>query len=34
MFPDKQLTFDIVLLPQFERVLRESWGEGMDYTVH
>ena len=34
MFPDKQLTFDIVLLPRFERVLRERWGQGMDYTVH
>ena len=34
MFPDKQLTYDIVLLPRFERVLRERWGQGMDYTVH
>jgi len=30
MFPDKQLTFGIVVLPRFERVLRERWGEGMD----
>lgn len=26
MFPDKQQTFDIVLLPRFERILRERWG--------
>ncbi len=29
MFPDKQQTFDIVLLPRFERILRERWGQGM-----
>ena len=34
MFPDKHLTFDVVLLPRFERVLRERWGQGMDDTVH
>ena len=34
MFPDKQQTFDIVLLPRFERVLRERWGVGMDTKVH
>ena len=34
MFPDKQLTFNIVLLPRFERVLRERWGVGLDSTVH
>ncbi len=28
MFPDKQQTFDIVLLPRFERILRERWGQG------
>jgi len=26
MFPDKQQTFDIVLRPRFERILRERWG--------
>ncbi len=34
LFPDKQQTFDIVLLPRFERILRERWGVGMDSTVH
>lgn len=34
MFPDKQLTFDMVLLPRFERILRDRWGTGLDYTVH
>ena len=26
MFPDKQQTFDLVLRPRFERILRERWG--------
>ena len=34
MFPDKQLTFNIVLLPRFERVLHERWGVGLDSPVH
>lgn len=34
MFPDKQLTFDIVLLPRFERVLRERWGVGLHERVN
>ena len=34
MFPDKQQTFDIVLLPRFERILLERWGKGMGYTAH
>ena len=34
MFPDKQETFDIVLLPRFQRILRERWGGGSDPTVH
>ncbi|MDA2924717.1 hypothetical protein MYX65_08700, partial [Acidobacteria bacterium AH-259-L09] len=29
MFPDKQQTFDLILLPRFERILRERWGIGM-----
>lgn len=27
MFPDKQQTFDLVLRPRFERILRERWGQ-------
>ena len=34
MFPDKQRTFDLVLLPRFDRVLRERWGAALDSTVH
>ena len=34
MFPDKQQTFDIVLLPRFERILHERWGAGLDRVVH
>ncbi len=34
MFPDKQQTFDIVLLPRFERILHERWGAGMCGLVH
>ena len=30
IFPDKQQTFDIVLLPRFERILRERWGVRQD----
>ena len=33
-FPDGAETFDLVLLPRFERVLRERWGEGLDRHVH
>ena len=34
LFPDKQQTFDMVLLPRFERILHERWGKGMGYTDH
>jgi hypothetical protein len=34
MFPDKQQTFDLVLMPRFERILRDRWGKGMGYTKH
>ena len=34
MFPDKQFTFDIVLLPRFERILYERWGKGLYRRVH
>ncbi len=33
LFPDKQTTFDIVLLPRFERILYERWGVGLDGTI-
>lgn len=33
MFPNKQQTFNIVLLPRFERILRERWGKGMEYLI-
>lgn len=28
-FPGKEDTFDLVLLPRFERILRERWGGGL-----
>lgn len=34
MFPGKEKTFDLVLLPRFERILKERWGQGFDPTVH
>ena len=34
MFPDKQQTFDIVLLPRFERILQERWGAGLNHPVN
>jgi hypothetical protein len=34
MFPGKQETFDIVLLPRFERILRERWGAGLRHPVN
>ena len=34
MFPDKQETFDIVLLPRFERILQERWGAGLHHPVN
>ncbi len=33
-FPGRAETFDLVLLPRFERILRERWGEGLDPHVH
>lgn len=33
MFPGKEQTFNIVLLPRFERILYERWGAGMDSQV-
>ncbi len=34
LFPGKEGTFDLLLLPRFERILYERWGEGMDGMVH
>ena len=34
MFPDKEETFDLVLLPRFDRILKERWGQGFDPTIH
>jgi hypothetical protein len=34
MFPDKQQTFDLLLLPRFDRILRERWGAGVESVVH
>ena len=34
LFPGKEATFDIVLRPRFERVLKERWGKGLDSRIH
>lgn len=34
LFPGKEQTFDLLLLPRFERILYERWGEGMDGWVN
>jgi hypothetical protein len=34
LFPGKEGTFDLVLWPRFDRVLRERFGEGLDSRVH
>jgi len=34
LFPGKESTFDLVLWPRFDRVLRERFGEGLDSSVH
>lgn len=34
MFPDKEFAFHLLLMPRFERVLRERWGKGMERTIH
>jgi hypothetical protein len=34
MFPGKEATFEIVLVPRFERILRERWGEGIEPRPH
>ena len=33
-FPGRDDTFDLVLLPRFERIIRERWGKGLDPRVH
>lgn len=34
LFPGKEGTFDLILWPRFDRVLRERFGEGLDSRVH
>ncbi len=34
LFPGKQRTFDLLLLPRFERILHERWGAGLERYVH
>lgn len=34
LFPDKEQTFDLILLPRFERILFERWGTGLSDSVH
>ena len=34
LFPGKEHTFDLVLWPRFDRILKERFGKGMDSTVH
>ncbi len=34
MFPGKKRTFDMLLVPRFERIMYERWGVGLDYLVH
>lgn len=33
VFPGQEHTFDLILLPRFDRILRERWGQGVD-VVH
>ena len=34
LFPGKESTFDLVLQPRFDRVIRERFGDGLDPGVH
>jgi len=34
LFPGQQSTFELVLRPRFDRILRERWGEEADSSVH
>lgn len=34
MFPDKKGTFDLVLWPRFDRVVRERFGKGLASAIH
>ena len=34
LFPGKECTYQIVLLPRFERILRERWGRGLEDQIH
>jgi len=33
VFPDKEGTFDLILLPRFDRIMRERWGVGFDSAM-
>lgn len=33
-FPGKEGTFDLILWPRFDRILRERWGEGLHSQLH
>ncbi len=34
LFPGKQFTYQLLLLPRFERILRERWGRGLEEQIH
>jgi hypothetical protein len=34
VFPGDERTFDMLLLPRFERVIRERWGQDLDPMIH
>jgi hypothetical protein len=34
MFPGTEETFDLILLPRFERIIRERWAESSGETVN
>jgi hypothetical protein len=34
VFPGDDRTFDMLLLPRFERVIRERWGQDLDPMIH
>ena len=33
-FPGQEEAFDLILLPRFERIIRERWAESSGETVH
>ena len=34
LFPGKESTFDLIIWPRFDRVVRERFGRGLDSQVH